>query len=132
MAPHRPPSPIFRKEQRCQTCCHCRTKLALLCMGNRCSSCRHGYCADCVVDTIEWYEIGVGFEEIIEEITPSVKRAWKQGPINVNPAEDFDVTKARTGRRKAPVLDSPSVIAVAEHEDGKYPPNRPTTNELLT
>ncbi|KAL8999328.1 MAG: hypothetical protein Q9188_005906 [Gyalolechia gomerana] len=69
------------------------------------------------------------FEEIIEKITPAMKRASRKAPTNV---EDLDAGKAKTPKRKTSVLDSPSANGFDEHEDGKYPRNRPMASELLT
>ncbi|KAL8738500.1 MAG: hypothetical protein Q9181_000711 [Wetmoreana brouardii] len=74
MTPPERSSPVHRRLQRCQTCCRCGERIALVCFAPRCGGCKHPYCGDCIIDTVEDHEIGItnkGEPVIVHPVGPS-------------------------------------------------------------
>lgn len=55
LTPRSPPSPEIFRSPRSETCCRCLNKTLLTSCGPVCPFCKHDFCQNCVIDTVEEY-----------------------------------------------------------------------------
>ncbi|CAL8583519.1 hypothetical protein XPA_009140 [Xanthoria parietina] len=98
--PRSPASPEIYRSPRCETCCRCLNKTLLTTCGPVCPFCRHNFCPNCSIDTVEEYasKLSNGKDVIVHPTGPSYNCQW----LLVDESERrwaFDEQEAQSARR---------------------------------